>query len=113
MEGARGTMKHKNELLNTISMKLAQDIDKLIKIGVAQNIQIVRNNLSEKLKLASVQMNEIVNSACNRHVESCNRMKNDINSIKVAVGELGEKQKSTQKQRSFAKVSTKKSLLVI
>ena len=103
IEGARGTMGHKDELLNTISMKLAGDIDNLIKIGVARNMQIVRNNLSEKLKLASVQMNEIVNSACNRHLESCNRMKSDINSIKAAIRELDEKQQFTQKHRSFAK----------
>ncbi|XP_076673120.1 kinesin-like protein KIF11 isoform X2 [Andrena cerasifolii] len=103
MEGAHRTVKHKDELLNTISMKLAQDIDNLIKLGVAQNMQIVRNNLSEKLKRASVQMNEIVNSACNRHLDSCDRMKTDINSIKVAVGELGEKQQFTQTHRSFAK----------
>ena len=103
MESSHRTMKHKDELLNTISTKLAQDMDNLIKLGVAQNMHVVRNNLSEKLKRASVQMNEIINTACNRHLESYDRMKTDINSIKTAVEELGEKQQFTQKQRSFAK----------
>ena len=103
MESAHGTMKHKDESLNAMYMKLAQDIDNLIKIGVAKNMQIVRNNLSEKLKRTSVQMNEMVNSACNRQWETCDRMKSNINRIKVAAEGLDKKQQFTQKQRSFAK----------
>ena len=61
-------------------------------------MQIVRNSLPEKLKRTSVQVNGMVNSACNRHLEACDRMKRDINRIKVAA----------QKQHSFAKVSPKK-----
>ncbi|XP_076670153.1 kinesin-like protein Klp61F [Andrena cerasifolii] len=103
MESAHDTMKHKDESLNTIYMKLAKDIDNLIKIGVAKNMQIVRNNLSEKLKRASVQMNEMVNSACNRQRETCDRMKSNINSIKVTAEGLDKKQQFTQEQRLFAK----------
>ena len=77
MESAHCTMKHKDELLNTIYMKLAQDIDNLIKIGVATNMQIIRNSLSEKLKHVSVQMTEMVHFACKRQWDVYDRMKSD------------------------------------
>ncbi|XP_076678863.1 kinesin-like protein Klp61F [Andrena cerasifolii] len=102
-ESIYGTMKQKDEMLNTMHMKLAQDIDNLIKIGVAKNMNTVRNNLHEKLKHASTRMTEMVESARKRELEACDRMKTDINKIKVAAEELREKQDFTQKERLFAK----------
>ncbi|XP_076678935.1 uncharacterized protein LOC143374573 [Andrena cerasifolii] len=75
IESAHGTMKQKDEILNTMYIKLAEDIDNLIKIGVAKKLQTVRNDLHEKLKHASTRTTEMVESACKRQLEACDRMK--------------------------------------
>lgn len=104
MKNAANTLESEHELMNIISLKLAQDIDKMIENEIAKNLQIIRNNISEKLKQTSISLKEMIDSVCTEELKSYNHINKNIKNIMENIEILRKKQEFTQKQQSFIKV---------
>lgn len=104
IKNAAGTVEFSNEFLNTISAKLAQNMNSLIENAIAENLIRLRANLHKKLEQNSTQLSETIASTCNKELEACNSIKKKIEYIKTNVDGLRKKQEFTEKQRSFAQV---------
>lgn len=104
MKNAANTLESEHELMNIISLKLAQDIDKMIENEIAKNLQIIRNNISEKLKQTSISLKEMIDSVCTEELKSYNHINKNIKNIMENIEILRKKQEFSQKQQSFIKV---------
>lgn len=104
MKNATNTLESEHELMNIISLKLAQDIDKMIENEIAKNLQIIRNNISEKLKQTSISLKEMIDSVCTEELKSYNHINKNIKNIMENIEILRKKQEFSQKQQSFIKV---------
>lgn len=104
MKNAANTLESEHELMSIISLTLAQDIDKMIENEIAKNLQIIRNNISEKLKQTSISLKEMIDSVCTEELKSYNHINKNIKNIIENIEILRKKQEFSQKQQSFIKV---------
>lgn len=104
MKNAANTFKSEHELMSVISLKLAQDIDKIIENEIAKNLKIIRNNISEKLKQTSISLKEMIDSVCIEELKSYNHINKNVKNIIKNIEILCKKQEFSQKQQSFIKV---------
>ncbi|XP_076237452.1 kinesin-like protein Klp61F [Calliopsis andreniformis] len=102
IKNAAGTVEFRTEFLNTVSMKLAESVNTIIQNRIAEDLKLVQNSISKKLKMASIQIHEMIDSACKNEVEASNRLKKKVENIKANIEELRKKQEYTEKQRLFA-----------
>ncbi|XP_043790092.1 kinesin-like protein Klp61F [Apis laboriosa] len=104
MKNAANTFKSEHELMSVISLKLAQDIDKIIENEIAKNLQIIRNNISKKLKQTSISLKEMIDSVCIEELKSYNHINKNVKNIIKNIEILRKKQEFSQKQQSFIKM---------
>ncbi|XP_031370536.1 kinesin-like protein Klp61F isoform X1 [Apis dorsata] len=104
MKNAANTFKSEHELMSVISLKLAQDIDKIIENEIAKNLKIIRNNISEKLKQTSISLKEMIDSVCIEELKSYNHINKNVKNIIKNIEILCKKQEFSQKQQSFIKM---------
>lgn len=104
MKNAANTLESEHELMSIISLTLTQDIDKMIENEIAKNLQIIRNNISEKLKQTSISLKEMIDSVCTEELKSYNHINKNIKNIIENIEILRKKQEFSQKQQSFIKV---------
>ncbi|CAK9807339.1 Kinesin-like protein Klp61F [Anthophora plagiata] len=98
------TIESEHELLNTISTKVAQQVDNMLANAIAKNLQIVRNTVSQKLTQALYSIKEMVDSACNYELEHYARLSRNCKDIMENIEMVRGKQEVTQKQHLFAKM---------
>lgn len=104
MKNTTNTLESEHELMRIISLKLAQDTDKMIENEIAKNLQIIRNNISEKLKQTSICLKEMIDSICTEELKSYNHINKNVKNIIENIEILRKKQEFSQKQQSFIKV---------
>lgn len=93
-----------HELFNEISKKLAYNIQNIIRNEIVKNLQMLKNNVTQKLKQTSTLMKEMIDSACNAQLEACNDINKNIKNIANDVEILHKRQQLTEKQYLFAKM---------
>lgn len=99
-----GTVESEDELMSVISLQLVESINSMIENEIAKNLEIIRNNVSEKLKQTSTLLKEMIDASCNYELEINDRMSQSIKSIMEAVEVLRKKQEFSEKQQLFTKV---------
>ncbi|XP_076240537.1 kinesin-like protein Klp61F [Calliopsis andreniformis] len=102
IKNAASTVEFRTEFLNAVSMKLAESVNTIIQNRIAEDLKLVQNSISKKLKAASIQTCEMIDSACKNEVEASNRLRKKVENIKTSIEELRKKQEYTEKQRLFA-----------
>ncbi|XP_012135049.2 mitochondrial ribosomal protein S9 isoform X1 [Megachile rotundata] len=98
------TVECKHELLNKISITLVNDIQNIMRNEIVKNLQIIRNNVTQKLKRTSILMKEMIDSACYVQLEAYNDINKNIQIIANDVEMLDKRQQFTEKQKLFAKM---------
>lgn len=99
-----GTVESEDELMSVVSLQLAESINNMIENEIAKNLEIIRNNVSEKLKQTSTLLKEMIDASCNYELEINDRMSQSIKSIMEAVEVLRKKQEFSEKQQLFTEV---------
>lgn len=99
-----GTVESEDELMSVVSLQLAECINSMIENEIAKNLEIIRNNVSEKLKQTSILLKEMIDASCNYELEINDRMSQSVKSIMEAVEVLRKKQEFSEKQQLFTKV---------
>lgn len=97
-------MESEHELMSVVSLQLAESINSMIENEIAKNLEIIRNNVSEKLKQTSTLLKEMIDTSCNYELEINDRMSQSVKSIMEAVEVLRKKQEFSEKQQLFTKV---------
>ncbi|XP_033206918.2 kinesin-like protein Klp61F [Bombus vancouverensis nearcticus] len=99
-----GTVESEDELMSVVSLQLVESINSMIENEIAKNLEIIRNNVSEKLKQTSTLLKEMIDASCNYELEINDCMSQSIKSIMEAVEVLRKKQEFSEKQQLFTKM---------
>ena len=99
-----GTVECEDELINVIHQRLIQSINNKIENVTTKNLQVMRNNVCEKLTEASTRLEEMIDASCNYELKINDRTIENVRSIMKDIEVLRKKQKFSEKQHLFAKV---------
>ncbi|EZA58383.1 hypothetical protein X777_01340 [Ooceraea biroi] len=85
----------KNKLLMSINAKLAPDISDLSRCNESfvQNLQILNNNITQKLESASAYVNLAVETICRNYLQECNNLHKSLNEIREQINCMSRNEK--------------------
>ncbi|KAK1125676.1 hypothetical protein K0M31_005226 [Melipona bicolor] len=98
-----GTVECEDELISVIHQRLIQSINNKIENVITKNLQVMRNNICEKLTEASIRLEEMINASCNYELKINDRTIENVRSIMKDIEVLRNKQKFSEKQHLFVK----------
>ncbi|KOX79827.1 hypothetical protein WN51_11438 [Melipona quadrifasciata] len=98
-----GTVECEDELISVIHQRLIQSINNKIENVITKNLQVMRNNVCEKLTEASTRLEEMIDASCNYELKINDRTIENVRSIMKDIEVLRNKQKFSEKQHLFAK----------
>ncbi|XP_076628115.1 kinesin-like protein Klp61F isoform X2 [Colletes latitarsis] len=115
MKSTVDAVEHENDFLNSAVVKTTQDLNDIIENEIAEKLQLLKNNLLLKINEITSELNDMIDSVCQRELEACERITKNIKDIERDAQDVCRMQELTETQRSFAKmmedVSTEFNLL--
>lgn len=82
LEHSSDVVKRECKFLEGISVKLTEKITDLVRNEIAQNLQLLNDNVSQKLDKLSAYMNESINQFCEYRLQECDGLHKSIAEIK-------------------------------
>ncbi|XP_017767559.1 PREDICTED: kinesin-like protein Klp61F [Eufriesea mexicana] len=98
------TIESEHELMSVVFLKLAQNIDNIIENEIIKNLQIITNNVSEKLKQTLTLVNETIDSTCNYKLETYDYVFKNVKIITENIEMLYKKQEFSEKELLFSQM---------
>ncbi|CAD1468541.1 unnamed protein product, partial [Heterotrigona itama] len=97
-----GIVEYEHELISVIHQRLIQSMNNKIENVITKNLQVMRNNVFEKLTQASIRLKEMIDASCNYELKINDHMIENVRSIMKDIEVLRNKQKFSEKQHLLA-----------